>query len=232
MNMSSSKQVVHKSESAHQCNDSCHLTKMSLKHAHNMKKSETNSYRRRCMFFLAISAVVTFFFGIVFFATPTLITYFIEMVISIMGITVSHAWYRTTLNNNYWHKSWQRHVNQLEEQAALCKKSAIRIMPALKPSNSMNDSLMLNQTLNVVFFGFWCILPVISLLKFFYYFVYVNGVSLSLMNTLFLCIPFLIMLFLSIALNVFMCMFSSKDDAEIDNKELDISLQYNKSHHQ
>ncbi|WP_444979376.1 RipA family octameric membrane protein [Budvicia aquatica] len=231
MDMPNSKNLVHQSENAHECNDSCHLTKMSLKHAQNMKKSETNSYRRRCMFFLGISAAITFFFCIVFFTTPTLITYFIEMVISIMGITVSHAWYRTTLNNNYWHKSWQRHVNQLENQLAQCKKSAIRVISGLKPSSSLNDSLVLNQTLNAIFFGFWCLLPVISLFKFFYYFVYVNGVSLSLMNTLFLCIPFLIMVFLSIALNVFMCMFSSKDDAEIDNKELDISLQY-KNHHQ
>lgn len=184
------------------------------------------------MLFLSMSAVVTFFFGIVFFTTPTLITYLIEMVMSIIGITVSHAWYRTTLNNNYWHKSWQHHVKQLEDQTVLCKKNAIRIFPELKPNNSNNDSLMLNQTLNVVFFSFWCILPIISLLKFFYYFVYVNGVFLTLMNILFLCIPFLIMLFLSIALNVFMCVFSSRYDVEIDNKELDISLPYNKNHHQ
>ncbi|WP_159567553.1 hypothetical protein [Budvicia diplopodorum] len=148
-----------------------------------------------------------------------------------MGITISHAWYRTTLNNNHWHKSWERHIEQLEGQMSQCKKGAAHIIPPLKPSNSMHNSLMLNQTFNLLLFGFWCILPIISLLKFFYYFVYVNGTSLSLVSTLFLCIPFLIMMFLSIALNVFMCMFSSKDDAELDNKELDISLRYNKSHH-
>lgn len=223
---------VHKSEGAHVCSDLCHLTRMSLKHAHNMKKVEAQSYWHRCMFFLGASAVVTLFFGIVFFTTPTLITYFIEMVVSIMGITISHAWYRVTVNNIHWHKSWYTHVSGLESQLASCTKKPIRMISGIKTPHSLNDSFLLNRMLNVVFFVFWCTLPVISLFKFFYYFVYVNGVSLSLANTLFLCIPFLIMVFLSIALNVFMCMFSSKDDAEIDNRELDIALQYKNGQNQ
>ncbi|WP_074822245.1 RipA family octameric membrane protein [Pragia fontium] len=204
---------------------------MSLKHAHNMKKAEAQSYWRRCMFFLAIAAIITFFFGIVFFSTPTLITYFIEMVISIMGITVAHAWFRITINNNYWHKSWYKHVNQLEKQLEQCSKKPVRMLSDLKSNQNQTHSLFLNKTLNIMFLLFWCMLPIISLMKFFYYFVYVNGVPLSLMNTLFLCIPFLIMVFLTIATNVFMCMFSSKDDAEIEDKELDISLQYKPNHH-
>lgn len=191
-----------------------------------MKKVEAQSYWRRCVLFLCASAVVTLFFGIVFFTTPTLISYVIEMVISIMGITISHAWYRVTVNNIHWHKSWYKHVSGLEKQLADCPKNSVRMITGLQSPQRLSDAFILNRTLNIVFFLFWCTLPVISLLKFFYYFVYVNGVSLSLANTLFLCIPFLVMIFLSIALNVFMCMFSSKDDAEIDNRELDITLQY------
>ncbi|MBK5142576.1 hypothetical protein I2494_02350 [Budviciaceae bacterium BWR-B9] len=178
------------------------------------------------MLFLVVSTIITLFFGIVFFSTSTLITYFIEMVISIMGITIAHVWYRVTVNNNYWHKSWYRHVSQLESQLAECSKKPVRMISELKSNQNNNTSLLLNKTLNVIFFVFWCTLPVISVVKFFYYLVYINGVSLSLMNTLFLCIPFLIMVFLSIAINIFLCMFSSKDDAEIDNKELDIAQQY------
>ncbi|WP_456319496.1 RipA family octameric membrane protein [Limnobaculum xujianqingii] len=226
MNMHSNKDTVHKSEDAHVCNDLCHLTRMSLKHAHNLKKAEAQSYWQRCMLFFAMGAIVTLFFGIVFFSTSTLITYFIEMVISIMGITISHAWYRITVNNNYWHKSWYRHVSQLESQLAECSKKPVRMISELKSNQNNNTTLLLNKTLNVIFFVFWCVLPLISVVKFFYYLVYINGVSLSLMNTLFLCIPFLIMVFLSIAINIFLCMFSSKDDAEIDNKELDIAQQY------
>ncbi|MCD1127531.1 hypothetical protein LPW36_16280 [Jinshanibacter sp. LJY008] len=178
------------------------------------------------MLFFVMGAIVTLFFGIVFFSTSTLITYFIEMVIAIMGITISHAWYRITVNNNYWRKSWHRHVNQLESQLAECSKKPVRMPSELKSNQSSATFLLLNKTLNIIFLIFWCTLPVISVIKFFYYLVYINGVSLSLMNTLFLCIPFLIMVFLSIAINTFLCMFSSKDDAEIDNKELDIAQQY------
>lgn len=231
MNMHSNKETVHKSKGAHECDDLCHLTKMSLKHAHNMKKAEAYSYWRRCLLFLTMGSIVTLFFGIVFFSTPTLITYFIEMAISIIGITITHAWYRITVNNSYWHKSWSKHVSTLESQLEHCNKKPVRMLSELKINQTQNNALSLYKALNIVFFIFWCTLPVISLLKFFYYLVYVNGVSLSLANSLFLCIPFLIMLFLTIAMNVFMCMFSSKDDAEIDNKELDISLQYKNNHH-
>ncbi|MDR0807392.1 MAG: hypothetical protein LBN41_11780 [Enterobacteriaceae bacterium] len=225
MEMHSSSEIVDKSENAHVCDDLCHLAKISLKHAYNMKKAEAQSYWRRCVFFIALASVITLFFGIVFFNTPTLITYLIEMVLCVIGITISCAWYKITTNNNQWHKNWYKNVKQLEHQIRECSNKPVSLLYELKEQNQRN-SMFLYKSLNILFFAFWCVLPLISLIKFFYYFVYVNGIALSLMNTLFLCIPFLIMVLLSITMNVFMCMFSSQGDAEVDNNELDISLQY------